>query len=405
MMQKTTLLVLLTLLAAGCASTPKNQSLDDAARLKSDNYLHQAIAEFRSGNMAKASEAAEKSITLNPANGLAYNLRALTRERLGQLESASHDFQKAMELAPNDPTVRNNFGTLLCSRKKYREAEQNFLFAAGINSNTEPEVAYTNAGLCAKREGNPEKARKYFNQALSHNAGQPSALYQLASMELENGNPVGANTYLTQYRRYAPHTAKSLYLGARIEHSLGNTQGVEEYISQLQSQFPDSTEIKQARLLINATTGRLAAGNTPKAPRQKTFAPGKKPSASVNTASRPAPATFSKKAKIRVYNENWILSQPRGNYTLQIMASENPAEITKLIKAKISPDDLARFSFTRFGKRWHNLIMGSYTSNEQAQAALDSLPVQMKKLSPWIRPISSVQRVIKAEAVKTQKKP
>ncbi|MGV6857698.1 MAG: SPOR domain-containing protein, partial [bacterium] len=121
----------------------------------------------------------------------------------------------------------------------------------------------------------------------------------------------------------------------------------------------------------------------------------------------PAPAipAFIPKTNIKVYGEDWVLAQPKHNYTLQLLASEDESKVDELIDSKVSPDDLAKISFTRYGNRWYNLVMGSYSSNSQAQAALDNLPAAMKKLNPWIRPISSLQRVIHAEAVTQQKKP
>lgn len=474
-MRKFTLAILVLGLSA-CATQPTDSGVDPQARQKSKQHLSEAIASFRAGKLSSASDAIDKSLTLNPNNGLAYNLRALTKQRLGQFEDATQDFQKAIELAPQDATIRNNFGTLLCTQKRFPAAEQNFLYAADITSNSEPEIAYTNAGLCAQRSGDGEKAWRYFEKASQLNPGQPTALYHLSRLSLNANRAIEANTYLEQYREHAPHTAKSLFLAARIEHAMGNLKGVEDYLAQLQSQFPNATELRQARQLIDPISKELAptpnfpgvvaympppslsapvvnnpevavstieapalptpqpldapavtqqapiqvstptAAETNPAPAeeglnafvtpQATTTPATSPPVvpaivavekeALQTPARPAPSPFPPRTgPVEVKDKTWVLEQNPRHYTLQIMASDNSANLDALIASDVAPDVLARIQFERHDKVWHNLVLGSYAENAQAQAALNALPDELKALRPWIRPFGSLQRVLK----------
>ena len=465
-MRKITL-ALLSLGLSACATQPINGDVEPAASRQAEQYLSEAIASFRAGKLSSVNEAVDKSLKLDPGNGLAYNLRALTRQRLGQFEDATSDFQKAIELAPQDATIRNNFGTLLCTQKRYPAAEQNFLFAADIKTNSEPEIAYTNAGLCAQRAGDGEKAWQYFEQAIRINAGQPTSLYHLSRLSLDAGRTLEANTYLQQYADHAPHTAKSLFLAARVEHAMGNLKGVEDYIAQMQGRFPNATELRQARQLIDPITKELAPPpNFPgvvayEPPPSLASAPVNNPAVAVSTldapnipAPRPLPAPTpalmpelpampdsntaksegtspfvtptaatepeatttppvvatatpfapsspfpEKNGPFPVKGSDWILKQSPSHYTLQILATDDPARLEALIASDVAPDLTARIQFKRHDKTWHNLVLGSYAENSQAQAALNALPMELKALRPWIRPFSSLQRVITESGV------
>lgn len=476
-MRKITI-ALLVLGLSGCATQSVTRQADPQARDQSQQYLHEAIASFRAGKLSSVSEAVEKSIQLDPSNGLAYNLRALSRQRLGQFDDAAQDFQRAIELAPQDATIRNNFGTLLCTQKRFPAAEQNFLYAADITSNNEVEIAYTNAGLCAQRAGDGEKAWRYFEKAIQENPGQPTALYHLARLSLDADRSMDANTYLQQYREYAPHTAKSLFLAARIEHSLGNLNGVETYLSQMQSRFPNATELRQARQLIDPISKQLAP--TPNYPGVVSYAPPPSLAATVvdnpavavsalNVPTIPTPTALppmptalptlsapedslatstvttpeakaapneglsafvapanptpvsppvapkesvekateqaatvaaspfpERSGPVEVKNSDWVLQQDSAHYTLQIMASDDPSQLDAVIAADVAPDVLARIEFKRHDKVWHNLVLGSYAKNSDAQAALNALPRELKILRPWIRPFGSLKRVIQS---------
>lgn len=493
---RNTTLALIILAVTGCASQPVVKSADPQNRAQSQKLLFEAITAFRAGKLATTSQAIENSLKLDPDNGLSYNVRALTRQRLGQFDDATRDFQKAIELSPNDATIRNNFGTLLCTQKHYRIAEQNFLYAADIDTNSEPEIAYTNAGLCSERAGDNGKAKQYFEKAITEFPGQPTALYHLSQLSLDSGQAIQANTYLTQYREHAPHTSKSLLLAARIEHAMGNLQGVETYINQMQSKFPDAQELRQARQLIDPITKQLVHSPTPLAqvpaiepppavistpppvitqntqvetpiryptttpesqppvvtPRPAVVAtpitipvpapvvptpqaspkppiaqteplapatevttettglnafvtpqditPAAEPAAPTVAEVKSAPASSPfppRSGPVEVKDSQWILQQDARHYTLQILAADNAGRLDQLIAQDIAPDTMARFQFSRHDKVWHNLVLGNYEKNSDAQAALNALPEELKTLRPWIRPFRSLQRVIKQE--------
>lgn len=469
-------LAFILLSVTGCATQPVQEQASPQLKAQSQKFLFEAITAFRAGKLSTASQAVETSLKQDPDNGLTYNLRALIRQRLGQFDNATSDFQKAIDLSPNDATIRNNFGTLLCTQKHYSAAEQNFLYAADISTNSEPEIAYTNAGLCSERAGKMNKAQGYFEQAITNYPGQPTALYHLSQLSLNAGDRIQANTYLEQYRQHAPHTAKSLLLAARIEHAMGNLRGVEDYIAQMQTKFPSSPELKQARGLIDPISKQLTP--TPNFARAPAADPAPSlvtpiPVSEASTAtlatptiavptplpvpvpapvSQPAPETIpvavtqpiettpaevqaqpnlnsfvttqdttpaaqptpvpattavvapiaaspfpERTGPVEVKDASWILKQDAGHYTLQILAADNPGRLEELIAQDIAPDTMARFEFSRHDKVWHNLVLGTYAKNSDAQAALNALPEELKALRPWIRPFRSLQRVISQE--------
>ena len=60
----------------------------------------------------KLSDAAEKAVKANPNSALAYNLRAIARKRSNDLQGALADYNRAVEISPNEYLYYTNRGDL-----------------------------------------------------------------------------------------------------------------------------------------------------------------------------------------------------------------------------------------------------------------------------------------------------
>ena len=141
---------------------------------------------------------------------------------------------------------KTNYGQMLCRHGQFEQAEQRFLQALKNTLYGTPEVAYSNAGVCSKTAGHPERAEGYFRAALKRNPRQPTALVHMAQISFEASRHLSARAYLQRYLETSRHTSKTLWLGIRIERVLGDKNAASSYAMLLRSQYPDSTE---ARLL------------------------------------------------------------------------------------------------------------------------------------------------------------
>lgn len=361
-MRKLFVLVFFILLQS-CATQGTGPVGPDRARL-SQQQLQQALGHFKNRQLPEAQLAVADSLKSNPNNAQAHHIAGLIYQRLGQTSQARTHFESAIKLAPNDPITRNNFGNFLCGLGKFNAADENFSLAARQPGNSKPEIAYTNAGLCALRAKSSEKAKGYFERAIQANPGQLTALYQLARLQFNAGKSVAASTLLEQYSNHSQDTAKTLLLKAQIEQSLGNLESMEIYRQQLRSKFPNSPEVRKANALVTT-----------------------RPAQTVTATQKPLPTQS-------VSDTDWLLSRQPNHYTLQILATANRQAISQLRTNNQLPDRSAEYSFNNNGKQWFNLVMGDYANLESARSAMRKLPESVRALNPWVRRFDSIQRVI-----------
>lgn len=92
--------------------------------------------------------------------------------------------------------------------------------------------------------------------------------------------------------------------------------------------------------------------------------------------------------------EEWILRQRSRHFTLQLMADENLATITRFINVHNLKNSIALYKTTHEGNPWYVLIYGIYTNEELANTAISHLPTYLQQLRPSIHQFSEVQKDI-----------
>ena len=89
-------------------------------------------------------------------------------------DEALKDFERVIEIEPEDATAYLNKGTVFYYQQKYDEAE--VLFNKSLKMDDKLDFAYNNLGLLSLQKKDYEKAMKYFNKAIDI---RPSAPYYL----------------------------------------------------------------------------------------------------------------------------------------------------------------------------------------------------------------------------------
>jgi type IV pilus assembly protein PilF len=213
-------------------------NLQEAARLNTDlgnNYA-------RTGNFEVAFDKYQRALSQDANYAPAHAGMALVYSQRREAEKALQHYERALQLQPDDPITRNNYGVFLCGQQRYKEADKAFLRAATSANYREPDRAYTNAGVCARRIPDLEKAEAYFREALKLRPESPEPLQQMASLYLERKDYARAKAFLQRYEKVGPATASTLWMGAKIEFALGDENAAAEYARRLRSEFPDSEE-------------------------------------------------------------------------------------------------------------------------------------------------------------------
>ena len=98
----------------------------------------------------------------------------------GENAKAEQNFQRALQLAPQDSDIRHNWGWYLCTHGRARESIAEFELAVRNPLYRTPEIALVNAGRCSASFGDTAGAEAYFKRALAIAPGNPDAAYGLA---------------------------------------------------------------------------------------------------------------------------------------------------------------------------------------------------------------------------------
>jgi type IV pilus assembly protein PilF len=207
-------------------------------------YVRLAVAYMQKGQLGEALKNIKKGVALDPNNGEGHNVMAIIYSRLGENSLADKHFRKAISLQPKNSYTLNAYGSFLCGQKKFQEADAQFKAALKNPLYKTPEVALTNAGICARQHKDLDLAEAYLRRALQHNKQFSIALFQMAKVSYETGETRAARDFLERFHRVAQRTSESLWLGIQIERKLGDRDAVASYSMQLKGNFPDSTEVK-----------------------------------------------------------------------------------------------------------------------------------------------------------------
>ena len=234
--------LMLVMFVVACTSTQEKRYQENqikAAEYNTQlgvNYLHR-------GNLDLAKTKFEKALDQNKNNANANSGYALLLARLGDHKAAEKYFRRAQSLDPTNPEVLNNFGTYLCEKNKFKEADIKFLEAVANPLYKTPEFAYSNAGTCALKAGNNSQAEAQFQSALQANPRFSPALLNMAELKFKEKHYRQAESYLGRYHEQTQATPKSLLLGVYIYTALGDHEAAGSFGLKLKRLYPNSPQV------------------------------------------------------------------------------------------------------------------------------------------------------------------
>ena len=252
-MNKTFLILSVLLLLSACVTPSKNNSGNSdvynetelAARARAHTDL--GAAYLQQGKFEIALSEFNESAQIDPSYAPAYNGLGLVYAALGEDAKADANYKKSIELQPKNSEAHNNYGSFLCSNKRYDESIPHFLEAVKNPLYSTPYLAYANAGICSARKNDMKNAEVYLNKALQIEPLTHSAATQLAEIQFKRGDASTAKQTL-QNALVASPNAETLWLGVKIARALGDKDNASSYALQLRQQYPNS---EQARMLLS----------------------------------------------------------------------------------------------------------------------------------------------------------
>ena len=206
-----------------------------------------AVAYLKQNDVAAAREKIDKALEENSQDADVQTAAALVFERVNEVGRADSAYARAMHLEPRNPDRVNNYAVFLCRRGHAAQGQKLFDQAAHNSAYATPEVAYNNAGVCARGAGNMVVAEEYFRKALAVRPDYPDALLQMADVAFTRGESLKARAFLQRHFNAAPETPDALLLAVKVERSLGDARAADEYGARLQAAFPNSDQARQLR--------------------------------------------------------------------------------------------------------------------------------------------------------------
>lgn len=164
---------------------------------------------------------------------------ALLYQQLQEYGEAEVHFKKALSLSDGDPNIQNNYAVFLCGRERHQEALGYFLKVAKNPAYPQPEVAHTNAGVCARRIPDLEQAETHFREALRRNPQYPEALAQMAFISYDQEDYLRTRAFIQRFESVAPESSQILLLAMRTERQLGNAGAARRYEQRLRTTYPE----------------------------------------------------------------------------------------------------------------------------------------------------------------------
>ncbi len=112
-----------------------------------------------------------------------------------------------------------------------------------------------------------------------------------------------------------------------------------------------------------------------------------KPAAAAPVASAPAPATGG------TGNSGWYLSQPVGQYTLQLLGTASEGAAQAMVRD--GGGEYRYFRKLHQGRPLYVVTYGRFSSPEAAKSAVSALPSRLQAGKPWPRTFASIQQEIR----------
>jgi type IV pilus assembly protein PilF len=232
---------------AAHGETAEGSQLATAARLNAQL----AVGYLKQGDVVAAREKVEKALRENDRDAFVHTAAALVYDRLQEREKADKQYAQAVRLEPKNPEFQNAYAVFQCRNGRPKDGQLLFEQAARNPAYATPEVAYANAGVCARGAGDVAAAETYFRHALELRSDFPDALLQLADLTFQKGNGLPARGLLERYFQVAPRTPDALALAVRVERSLGDSNAAHRYFDELVNRFPDSVQVRELRAVVS----------------------------------------------------------------------------------------------------------------------------------------------------------
>ncbi len=216
-------------------------SAADRQRMAQQDALQMAGNRLQSGDLDAAEQGARKVLAQDSGSVPAMTILALVEQRRGNVANAGGWFKRAAGQQSSGPAEWGNYGTWMCEAGQPAESLQwldrslaypDVIDAAGMRAN---------AGKCALRAGQTERAERDLRAALELAPSEAVALDGMAQLMFVRGRMLEARAFSERRLALGAPTATMLARAADIESRLGDQAAAERYRQRMAQEFPNAT--------------------------------------------------------------------------------------------------------------------------------------------------------------------
>lgn len=225
-------LIALCFLTQSCQHSDENKgsSKNEPDLTKAASFNMQlGLGYLRQGDRPRAKKKLLLALDQEPNSPDANAAMAYYLEQTNEMDDAKKYYLKAITLSANSGAQLNNYGSFLCKRGEYSQAEAYFLKAIKDPQYIHTAGAYENAGLCMLALPEEKKAKLYFTKALDQDPSRRESLYELAKLESKEGNNDQALALLQQHPDLVLNDKIFLAFAKRIAANAGKNELAAEY--------------------------------------------------------------------------------------------------------------------------------------------------------------------------------
>lgn len=206
--------------------------------------LELASAYFGRGQSATALDEVKLALAARPDLTEALNLRGLIYASMGEARLAEDSFRRALQGAPKDGDVMQNYGWFLCQERRFSEADAQFRQALSQPQYRDTIRTLLAQGVCMARDGKWAQAEASLSRAYEIDPTNPVTAYNLSEVMFRRGEFERARFYLGRLNAQRDlANAQTLWLALRVEHRLANAVEMSRLSQQLRDRFPQSPEV------------------------------------------------------------------------------------------------------------------------------------------------------------------
>lgn len=235
----------------GCASGSGQGPLDDL-KTSSDQTdadkrarvrMELAAGYFSRGQAATALDEVKLALVARPDMPEAFNLRGLIYASLGELPLAEESFRRALQLAPRDADVMNNYAWFLCQSGRLPESDLLFKQALAQPQYRDTVRTLMAQGICLARGQRWTEAETALSRAYELDPGNPVSGFHLSDFLFRRAEYERARFYIRRVNQRREFVSpQSLWLAVRLERRLGDEAAMRTWGQQLRERFPQSSE-------------------------------------------------------------------------------------------------------------------------------------------------------------------